>query len=85
MVGGYQHFIVRDRRISMEFNGTAILLGVVDPGQLAIALAECAKETITRTDEEEIPRDRGGSENSAASLGLPMDRRWGMNVVRQRT
>lgn len=85
MVGGYQDFIIRDRRISMEFNGTAILFGVVDPDQLATALVECTKEAVTRTDEEEISRDRGGGENSATSLYLPMDSRWGMNLLRQRT
>jgi hypothetical protein len=67
----------------MEFDGAAILSGVVNPDQLASGLVECAKETITRTDEEKISRDRGGSKDSTSGFRLPKNSRCGMNVLRQ--
>jgi hypothetical protein len=67
----------------MEFDGAAILSGVVNPHQFASGLVECAKETVARTDEEKIPRDRRGSKNSTASFRLPKNCRCRVNVLRK--
>lgn len=83
MIGSYEDFVVRDRRISMEFDRAAILSGVINPRQLASGLAECAKETIARTDEQKIPRDRRGSKNSTSRFRLPENSRCRVHVLRQ--
>lgn len=82
MIGSNEDFVVRDRRISMEFDRAAILSGVINPRQLAGALVECAKETIARTDEQKVPRDRRSSKNSTASFRLPENSRCGVSILR---
>lgn len=67
----------------MEFDGAAILSGVINPRQLAGALVKCAKETIARTDEQKVPRDRRGSKNSTPRFRLPENSRFRVHVPRQ--
>lgn len=83
MIGSYDDFVVCDRRISMEFDGATIMSGIVNPHQLASGLVECTKETVARTDEQKVPRDRWGSKNSTSRFRLPKNRRCRVNVLRK--
>jgi hypothetical protein len=62
---------IRDNRISVKLEGTAFFPCVVEPYERPRPPIEAAKEAVTRPDEDEIPRDRGGRKDSPARVERP--------------
>jgi len=62
-----------DRGVSVELVWSTVLLGVINPSQPACIFIEGTEEATARTNEKQIPRDRGGRKNSSTGLGLPKD------------
>lgn len=68
--------IICNQRVAVKLPG-AVSGDVVDPDRSAIVLVEGVEDSGTRTDEDEVPRDRGGGEDSAAGGKSPQHLAWG--------
>jgi hypothetical protein len=63
--------ILDDERVAVEFDDAAVLSSVIGPALLAGCLLDRAEEAVAGTDEDEVPRDRGGGEDSTAGVVSP--------------
>ncbi len=66
-----------DERIRVELDRSPVLLRVVTPPHRARLLLECPKESVAGADQDEVPRDRGGGEDSTAGVVSPKRPRIG--------
>ena len=60
-----------NERIRVELDRSPVLLRVVTPPHRARLLLECPKEPVAGAHQDEVPRDRGGGEDSAAGVESP--------------
>lgn len=70
-IRGHDHQVVRDEPVSMEPGLIAVLSDVVAPLRYSGVAVDPYEEAVTRSDEYEVPRDRGTGRDSASSLELP--------------
>ncbi len=70
-VGADQNQIVSQQKVAVEIGLLAILADVVAPAHRTRFSIEGVEAAGARTDEDQIPRDRGGREDSTAGVELP--------------
>lgn len=63
--------VLGEQKIAVELGLVPVLTRVVGPPNLARAPLQSAEVPVAGADKEEIPRDRGGGENSAAGVVRP--------------
>jgi hypothetical protein len=63
--------LVRDERLAMKLDGRSVRLGVVDPDDVAALSRQSPEEPVAGADVEQVPRDRGGREDSASRVYAP--------------
>lgn len=72
-IRGHDHQVIRDEPASMEPGLITVLSDVVAPLRYPGVAVDPDEEAVTRSDEYEVPRDRGAGRDSASSLDLPQD------------
>jgi hypothetical protein len=67
----HQHEAVGDKKLTVEVSLISIPLDVVGPANLSRPPVEGVEVSAAGTDEEEVPRDRGGMGDSALRIEAP--------------